>query len=508
MDSRQYVSQTPNIHVGPAVSPPSGIPPLQTSSAKRRRTSTTGSRGVANLSPEQLAKKRANDREAQRAIRERTKGQIESLERRIKELTAQKPYQELQHAIRQKDIVEAENEEIKRRLVSIQSLIQPLLATNSTAGPPPVYAANDFRTQRGPQPPPIAASASTYNDTSSIRSSVSTASTYTASPQAPRQTPPISQANFPPQSTGFSPVNNFSQRQNSLHHTLPNRLQDDRLDLGYLLQSGPNGGDRSQSMGRKRTTPGSPSSVLPMHTLSPVPGATNIAARGNETPAHAVPVRNIPPTCPLDGLLLEFLADRRQQALEGVPTQELVGPPYPSFSTLINAQRKQYSHPLSKIFTDMMGTFPDISTLPEQVAILYVMFLIMRWQIGPTQENYERLPDWVTPRAPQLFHPHPAWIDHLPWPRMRDKMVRIYPSVPFDEFFIPYTTTVSVNWPYDSRDVLRPTPGTDELSINPIFEAHLRDLNNWSLGPAFAKAHPPLADTARIKPEVEMGKTS
>jgi hypothetical protein len=52
--------------------------------SKKRRTAGSSSRGVANLTPDQLAKKRANDREAQRAIRERTKNQIENLERRIR----------------------------------------------------------------------------------------------------------------------------------------------------------------------------------------------------------------------------------------------------------------------------------------------------------------------------------------------------------------------------------------------------------------------------------------
>ena len=136
MESRQYVGQPPNNHAGSTTPSAAGTPPLQTSSTKKRRASTSGSRGVANLTPEQLAKKRANDREAQRAIRERTKGQIENLERRIQDLTAQKPYQELQHVIRQKEIVEAENEEIKRRLTSIQALIQPLLADNSTSREP------------------------------------------------------------------------------------------------------------------------------------------------------------------------------------------------------------------------------------------------------------------------------------------------------------------------------------------------------------------------------------
>ena len=127
------LSQAPVLPLIPQSHPRAGA---QQPSNKKRRTSNagSGSRGVANLNPEQLAKKRANDREAQRAIRERTKGQIEGLERKIQQLTAQKPYQELQNAIRQKEIVEAENEEIKRRLISIQGLIQPLLPPHGSDG--------------------------------------------------------------------------------------------------------------------------------------------------------------------------------------------------------------------------------------------------------------------------------------------------------------------------------------------------------------------------------------
>jgi len=229
---------------------------------------------------------------------------------------------------------------------------------------------------------------------------------------------------------------------------------------------------------------------------------------GHDSPAvplvaHSAPVRNIAPTCPLDGLLLDFLAERRQQAAEGVSSHKLVGPAYPSVSSLLNPERSVHSHPLSKVFTDILGTFPDLSALPEQVGVLYIMFLIMRWQVSPTQENYDRLPDWVTPRPSQLFTPHPAWIDHLPWPRMRDKMVHTYQSYPFENFFIPFTTTLSLNWPYEPTDTLLSNPESEELMINPVFERHLRNLHNWSLGPAFAKAFPALVETTRINADNE-----
>ena len=127
------------------------------------------------------------------------------------------------------------------------------------------------------------------------------------------------------------------------------------------------------------------------------------------------------------------------------------------------------------------------------------MYTLMRWQIWPTQDTYDRVPEWITPRPAQLFTPHPAWVDHLPWPKMRDKLVRIYPSVPLEDFFIPYTTTFSVNWPHDPQDVLIKDPNTQDLSINPTFEKHLGDLGNWSLGAAFAKTYPNLKDTFRLK---------
>ena len=120
----------------PTVATPNGSNTV----AKKRRASTSGSRGVANLTPEQLAKKRANDREAQRAIRERTKGQIETLERRIQELTSQQPYQELQHVVRQKEMVEAENEDIKKKLQSALNILQPLLGNYGGIKGPLSYA--------------------------------------------------------------------------------------------------------------------------------------------------------------------------------------------------------------------------------------------------------------------------------------------------------------------------------------------------------------------------------
>lgn len=171
-------------------SPNGDVDDVGPAAKRKKKAAGPGSRGVANLTPEQLAKKRANgmsfclcfaflvssieataatirwsclraftsdvtchishllgdlstnvnpisnaDREAQRAIRERTKNQIENLERKIDELTSQQPYQELQAVVRAKEAVERENAEIKRKLAAIIGDIQPLLGIGGMSVP-------------------------------------------------------------------------------------------------------------------------------------------------------------------------------------------------------------------------------------------------------------------------------------------------------------------------------------------------------------------------------------
>lgn len=546
-------------------SPPAAAqtPPNQTPSqqpqAKRRRTSgQPSSRGVANLTPEQLARKRQNDREAQRAIRERTKQQIERLNNRIRELESQQPYHELQMALRAKEAVQAENDDIRRRLSSVMSLIQPILGThglNELAAAAersplqlPPHDAADPRAQQHMQ---MADQRAYHHDVSQ-----------TQEPQPPHDqtnasSPGSQSANgrhWGPAFPGVPPTSHvrgwhpqqppYDQPRSNIHPDLEfGQNSDERLGVSFLLDNN-----------RAKLNNG-------LHHNGQVPPgmhSSGLDFNGRPLEAWNTLPRTLEATCPLDNLLLDFLAERHAQAAEGAPSKTLVGPLYPDFSYLLNPEKHDQSHPLSKVFTDILRTFPDISGLPERVAVLYIMFLLMRWQIEPTQKNYERLPDWMTPRPSQLFTPHPVWNDYLPWPRLRDHIITDQPQQAFDNFFIPYTTSLSLNWPHNPRDVLLPAssssasanasnpsinttssgipvdpateaspsalqesttpPGSPKASdagsgdggsadafpepewvINPDFEVHLRNIENWSLGPQFRAAFPELAVYVKIK---------
>jgi hypothetical protein len=141
--------------------------------------------------------------------------------------------------------------------------------------------------------------------------------------------------------------------------------------------------------------------------------------------AYSTPLRSCEATCPLDNLLLDFLAQRQSLAAQGADSETLVGPKYPNFNALVDRGTSYQSHPLSIVFTDILRTFPDLSNLPEQVATIHLMFLIMRWSCEPTKANYEMMPEWMRPLPIQLFTDHPFWLDFLPWyvdafPSLRD----------------------------------------------------------------------------------------
>lgn len=85
----------------------------------RKRESRAGTRKVASLTAEQLERKRANDREAQRTIRQRTKEHIEQLERQVAELRARD--EQMDNVLRRNAVLEAEISRLRHQLAVVMS---------------------------------------------------------------------------------------------------------------------------------------------------------------------------------------------------------------------------------------------------------------------------------------------------------------------------------------------------------------------------------------------------
>ncbi|KAI9785954.1 MAG: hypothetical protein M1839_008220 [Geoglossum umbratile] len=97
-------------------------PVAQKTRAPRRRASRAGTRCVSALTSVQLERKRANDREAQKATRRRTKAYIESLEAQIAELAVSQ--ERAQSALWLNKKLELENAELRLQLHSAEVLFR------------------------------------------------------------------------------------------------------------------------------------------------------------------------------------------------------------------------------------------------------------------------------------------------------------------------------------------------------------------------------------------------
>ncbi|RWA12238.1 hypothetical protein EKO27_g2863 [Xylaria grammica] len=492
-----------------AVTPGLGAGPLPNDSSLYKRgpsSSLDGQSPDSSSSLPGLAKKRANDREAQRAIRERTRNQIEALESRIRELTAQEPYLELQKAVQEKEAAEANIVKLKERMASVVALLQPLLSIDTAEVP----------IHHSTQPTQQLQQLSSYSTQSSSTPG--------------RESTPHSSVDLSWHGQGLAQPGSHLNSGNPSAKT-PNQLRHPNLNIGgeYVeldfvlgpsqrlnkMQTGVNGAQDSPAyqhvpmkhdwgpvahFDRINTTTSSTSSPTQQNQYVEYAPDPSYPPQVSWIGAGA-PIKHVPATCPLDHVLLKFMHERRQRAAEGLSPIELVGPRYPSIFSLLNPTEVSHSHPVSKVFTDILSKFSAICKVPEKVAVLYVMFMVMRWHICPTKENFDLLPSFSRPIDIQYSTPHPAWIDYLPFPSMREKFIQQYndPNFHFDEIFIPYTLTLSLNWPYEDTDALIVTPDDSETIINPVFLTHLSRLENWTLGDAFDQALPALRGTYNLK---------
>ena len=84
---------------------------------------------------------------------------------------------------------------------------------------------------------------------------------------------------------------------------------------------------------------------------------------------------------------------------------------------------------------------------------------------------------------------------------MRDMLVEDPEKYPFSEFSPVYSSHVTISWPYTDDDVLVDLAGTDENGlgvqtiVNPIFERHVRNLDNWTFAKDFEIIYPEMRAT-------------
>ncbi|CAK7226382.1 hypothetical protein SBRCBS47491_006213 [Sporothrix bragantina] len=208
---------------------------------------------------------------------------------------------------------------------------------------------------------------------------------------------------------------------------------------------------------------------------------------------------HLPATCLLDEVVIEILLSRRPLESSGGNNQEFQRRNFPSIQSLLNpvlslatslddtesdasSSSPSSPGPVTNTIVNKIIHVMTVPTLPEQIAILYVMSSVIRWLISPTESNYDAMPEWLRPTPSQLVEPHPPWVDLFVWPRGREQLCRL-PQYHTQNALMNRlcNETISINWPHHPSDMILQINGT-EYVLNPIFDRHIKNINNWTIG--------------------------
>jgi hypothetical protein len=212
---------------------------------------------------------------------------------------------------------------------------------------------------------------------------------------------------------------------------------------------------------------------------SPTPKHSQLMRQWERVPLH------LDPSCRLDTVLLELLRSSRQRT-EKIP--EFTGPVFPAIGSLLNPESRNDFNPISNAIGVHGRVTMAMPSLELKIAIMYNMCVYLRWLITPTKQNYEAMPAYLRPLEIQLTIPHPAWIDVIVWPEARERIIRCMDWSEFEILRAIGNHDMSINWPHGLHTVFTENDG--DMRMNPDFERHIRELENWTMGGKIGERFP------------------
>jgi len=213
-----------------------------------------------------------------------------------------------------------------------------------------------------------------------------------------------------------------------------------------------------------------------------------------------LPLQLIPPTGPIDAILIGVLDRQKNLAQSGASETLVVGPLQPSLTALVHPERSNEVHPVASVLSNLLQR-TTLRNLAEKAACLFVMYRLCQWQIAPSLETFRNIPDWFAPQSSQFFTAHPVWVTQIAWGRLREIVINEQERYANEEFQHIFTTSINLNWPYREMDIL--SFEGNEVTLTPAFEAHVRNLSNWSLDEAFQMRYPELRDACKFTGQMD-----
>ncbi|OLN81157.1 hypothetical protein CCHL11_09525 [Colletotrichum chlorophyti] len=517
-------------------------------------TKRKGTRSVSTLTPSQLARKRANDREAQRAIRARTKEHIERLERELEELKSERnrdQSQTVQELLRKNKALEEELFKLRESMgvpngqsypnsgttasVASSSAWLPLVRADSA----PVYDDN-LSSISGAVPSPRSSpfpSNGEYNVMQELGSSYVPMPDASESwgPGIPVSVPstvssPSSSANTDEYGAGYIPTSVPAPMMDA--RSIPAKMNDyDDVDSGWWsfpnvvaglrwISSQPSHNGPSASAhvsSSSAVSSSSPAIVEFVPNSSVLPATVGSLIRQPGTILWEIPTLIVPPTCRIDQLLVGFIRDCRRLA-QLKPLDMLLRPArvnlknfleyHPASPTNHQLPRCQLAdldraasttvtgpginHPMAELITALVNT-AGVTNVVERLAVFAVIQRAVAWLVHPTREAYAAIVSELTPKPCQNKIPHPLWVDLLLWAPLRTAVIERQETYANEEFQSVYSANLRlINWPCRPIDALAVDPQSGEMWLSDSFTAHAMRIENWRLSENFVRRYPEL----------------
>ncbi|CZT05801.1 uncharacterized protein RCO7_03947 [Rhynchosporium graminicola] len=469
----------------------------------RKKGSRGGKRSVTHLSKAQLARKRANDREAQRNIRQRTKEHIENLERKVKELEQGSRSGSIERVLKRNRDLEEEVEKLRAQITGHHTPITghhtPVLSVQIPPEIPddmmlPHKVELDWA--RTPTWPPTASHLPILNTSQHIATSNAGYPSTTSYPASASSMGYEGEGSiYTPTESWGSPVPYGSGPQSSqgLAKSVP-AWSHSPVDPSFSHQA------HMQQMSsfnidvNNQHHPYTTSTTCWQNTPQNYTAATHPHAWQMSTKLKT-------PVTYLDQLMHSVIhAQRHLFASSPTSREELLTPSYPSVHILFGQPGPPEKSPsemtiFMEKYANVLSTrgFPMI---PEKLSSFMCMYRFVQWQISPTYETYNNLYEWQTPRPCQLMIPHPAWMDLPPWGKFRDRVIENQDKYDTEEFQLDYASNFRVNFPGDPMKALIFDNG--KMLISPLLERHLSDITHLSMKKAFGDKYPEFRDVCRI----------
>ena len=312
------------------------IPLIVDNIPKRRRPERT---------PDQISRKRDQDREAQRLSRERTRRRIEEAENRLAESEAAtaRSGQQLKQVTMERDIAQRESSSFRAQLES-------------------VCAQLDIARKQLASMAHLLGGSGVSNDSPTGTVTFSLPMNHAPQLQSPQPSEP--------QQLHKSPVRVERLSIRSMLHPSASPILATALEnrppmqvSRHALSRAGSSSHSSPSHGPEGSIYGSETSVMSWHSAS------------------AYLPKNCAPTCPMDSNLTIFTNSRRELLQQGEPEEVVLGPSNPALCVLPSlGVRSQVGmcHPVSQMLAEVMGTAEILQGLPEQIAVLWMTHVSLR----------------------------------------------------------------------------------------------------------------------------------